>query len=384
MVEAQVWTLFQAVKALEPLRGSCPSAEKSMATFETSSNPIDDRPRKWLNWENPFNTASATKVARSPKVPEESNAHPEHKKKFDPRSTEFIAVVFASIYAAILGVFCLVYSIIPGPEFLVLCFFIYAAYNNWSRRFIKDWIPFLMIFLSYEAMNGVVGKFAPYHLNLGPYDLELRVFGSIPTLFLQQNCRLPVLDYVGAVFYSLHFFAPTLFGFLLWRESSKNFWKYTVALAITTYGALITFLVYPVAPPWIQLPEVIRILTASVDKNLRVPVYKTLFDFFGANLYAAFPSLHAALPWVIALFAIKMWKAKALPILVYPFGVWFSIVYLGEHYVVDILGGIAYATVAFVVAVKIIPYIQSRHVNPLKRHKPDSENKVPSKIIEGI
>jgi membrane-associated phospholipid phosphatase len=46
-----------------------------------------------------------------------------------------------------------------------------------------------------------------------------------------------------------------------------------------------------------------------------------------------------------------------LPILVFPFGVWFSAVYLGEHYVVDILGGIVYATIAFFFAEKIIPYV---------------------------
>ena len=33
-------------------------------------------------------------------------------------------------------------------------------------------------------------------------------------------------DYMGAFFYSLHFFAPTVFAFILWKISPKNYWKY--------------------------------------------------------------------------------------------------------------------------------------------------------------
>ena len=302
---------------------------------------------------------------------------PEHKAKFDPRSSRFLAIAFPVVYVIALGAFCLVYGIIPGPEFLVLCFFIYAAYNSWSRRFIKDWIPFITIFLSYEAMYGVVGTISKYFLHSGPYNMELYLFGSIPSLTWQHVIRYPALDYMGAVFYSLHFFAPTLFGFLLWRETPKNYWKYTIALGITTYGALITFLFYPVAPPWWQLNSVfnpsyigqpvIRILTASVDKNLGIPVYRTIFDFFGANQFAALPSLHSALPWLIALFALKIWKAKALPILVFPIGVWFSAVYLGEHYVVDVVAGVAYATAAYFFVENILPRLQNRYPKLLKK-----------------
>jgi membrane-associated phospholipid phosphatase len=117
------------------------------------------------------------------------------------------------------------------------------------------------------------------------------------------------------------------------------------------------------------VPQVIRVLTTSVDASLGIPVYRTLFDFLSPNLYAAFPSMHSALPFLISLFAIKIWKAKALPILIFPLGVWFSAVYLGEHYVVDVLGGILYAVIAFVAVEKILP-ILSRKSGWLRQHLP--------------
>jgi membrane-associated phospholipid phosphatase len=115
-----------------------------------------------------------------------------------------------------------------------------------------------------------------------------------------------------------------------------------------------------VAPPWIAVPGVMRVLTGSVDVSLGVPVYRTLFDFLSPNLYAAFPSMHSALPFLISLFAIKIWKVKALPILSFPVGVWFSAVYLGEHFVIDVLGGILYAVAAFFVVESVIPFLSKR------------------------
>ena len=37
------------------------------------------------------------------------------------------------------------------------------------------------------------------------------------------------------------------------------------------------------------------------------------------------------------LFAFKIWRWKALPVLALPVGTWFSVIYLGEHYFVDVL-----------------------------------------------
>ena len=305
----------------------------------------------------------------------------DQKMRFDYRSSRVLGIACPAAYVAVLSVFCLVYNVIPGPEFLVLCFLIYAAYNKWSRRFVKDWVPFVTLFLSYEAMYGIVGRIAGLVHVAEPINAELQIFGTMPTLVLQQFYRMPIFDYLGAFFYSLHFIAPTVFAFILWRACPKDYWKYTLALAICTYSALITFLVYPVAPPWygLNLPgwngvHVTRILF-DVDHDIGVPVYRTVFDFFQPNQFAAFPSLHSAFPWLISLFALKIKKTKALPILIFPVGVWFSAVYLGEHYIVDVLGGVAYASFSFILAEKIIPHVQSRYGHMLKKHESKQDPK---------
>jgi membrane-associated phospholipid phosphatase len=249
---------------------------------------------------------------------------------------------------------------------------------------VKDWIPFIALFLSFEAMREIPSNALGF---LHPNDLatvELRIFGTIPTLVLQQLYRSTFLDYLGAFFYSLHFIVPTVFAFILWRYSPKNYGKYVCAILVCSYSALITALLYPTAPPWYQFrlpvhpyysvldsfnvgfrasinspqfslsPHVNRILF-QVDNEIGVPFYRTIFDYIQSNPFAAFPSLHAAYPWLVSLYAIKIKRLKALPILVIPIGVWFSAVYLGEHYVIDVIGGVAYSTCSFFLVEKLVP-----------------------------
>jgi membrane-associated phospholipid phosphatase len=285
-----------------------------------------------------------------------------------------LGVVFPGVYAAILGVFCIVYKVLPGPEFIALIFFIYAAYNKTTRRFIGDWGPFIFVFLSFEALFGIVGSLNILPHVQEPINADLNLFGYLPTVVLQQFYRSSFLDYLGAFFYSLHFIAPVVFAFVLWRYSPKNFRKYTLAFAIGAYSALVTFLVYPVAPPWIGVNDlygagtVVRILF-RVDSNMGIPFFRTIYDYISSDAYAAFPSLHAMFPWLISLYALKIKKTKALPILILPAGVWFSAVYLGEHYVVDIIGGVIYATCAFLLVEKLVPRITPKLWNAQAKTK---------------
>ena len=59
------------------------------------------------------------------------------------------------------------------------------------------------------------------------------------------------------------------------------------------------------------------------------------------------PSMHAAYPLLAALYAFRLFRWRALPLFAYTGCVWLSIVYLGEHYVVDIMGGVVFVAAAY-------------------------------------
>lgn len=271
------------------------------------------------------------------------------------------------IYLVALCIFCAVYNVFPGPEFLILCFFVYAAFAKQTQRFVKDWFPFLALFFAYEAMRGIAHNITGIVHVTELINAELQIFGTIPTLVLQQFYRSPTLDWIGAFFYSLHFLMPTVFGFVLWHRSRENYQKYTIALLVSSYSALITILLYPSAPPWFGV-KAERVLF-QVDQAMGIPFYATLFVLIQPNPFAAFPSLHAVYPWLISLYSIKIKRIKAFPILIIPLGVCFSAVYLGEHYVIDLVAGIVYSTVAFFLVEKLITRfsVHSRIVQVFKK-----------------
>jgi len=273
------------------------------------------------------------------------------------------------VYLVALCIFCVVYNVFPGPDFLILCFFIYAAFTKRAQRFIKDWFPFLALFLAYEAMRGIAHNITGIVHVTELISAELQIFGTIPTLVLQHFYRSPILDWIGAVFYSLHFLIPTVFGFVLWHYSRENYQKYAIALLVSSYSALITVLLFPSAPPWFGV-KAERILF-HIDHEMGIPLYATLFVLISPNPFAAFPSLHATYPWLISLYSIKIKRIKALPILIIPLGVWFSAVYLGEHYVIDLLAGVVYSTAAFFLVEKLITRFSfhSRIVQVFKKAK---------------
>lgn len=251
----------------------------------------------------------------------------------------------------------MIYKIFPGPEFFITFVLLYAIYIGRTRPFILEWAPFTILFLGYEAMYGVVGNLKSNIHVTELINIELRLFGCIPTLVLQKYFRNIILDYVGTALYSLHFILPVAFGLILWRYSAKNYWSWVASFLLCSYSALITFLVFPSAPPWYGV-NAIRIIYETTE-GLGLPTYRTVFDYLSSNPFAAFPSLHSAYPWLISLYAIKIWRVKALPILILPAGIWFSAVYLGEHYVVDVIGGIIFATVSFLIVEKLISRLHS-------------------------
>ncbi len=80
------------------------------------------------------------------------------------------------------------------------------------------------------------------------------------------------------------------------------------------------------------------------------------------NPVAALPSLHAAYPWLVLLFAVKFFGRPGLLFLAYNLALWFTVVYLGHHWVVDILAGMAWATVCFI----LIQFLWPRIVGGLR------------------
>lgn len=231
-----------------------------------------------------------------------------------------------------------------------------------TRSFILDWTPFLLILISYDFLRGFADNLGQRVNFTGLINLEGGLFGFIPTVELQKLLYNPLhfhwYDFVASIFYFLHFALPLSFAFLLWLYNRGYFRQFVTGILLLSYAAWITFMIYPAAPPWLAgksgyLPPVYKILDITLDAFPDRWNLPSIYHQFNPNPVAALPSMHAAYPLLFFLFALKFFKLRALFCLPYVLGVWISVIYLGEHYVVDVIAGAIYAITFYFISVRL-------------------------------
>ena len=256
----------------------------------------------------------------------------------------------------------------------------------WRRAVLRDWMPLLLVLLAYDLLRGVANEVGGYLFDLTtwcssdtladcarpnhltarahltePITADSGLFGGhVPTVWLQEHLFTPGTahwyDVVVVPVYLSHFLVSLLIAVTLWCTNYRVFRQYVTVLVTLTVAAVTTYLLYPMAPPWMAALNPPHLAGAEVHRV----VQETLTTLGGSQLgskveqgaaysnrVAAMPSLHAAIPMMLLLFFWGAARLRTRVLLVaYAAGMAFALVYGGEHYVVDVAMGWAYALVA--------------------------------------
>lgn len=227
------------------------------------------------------------------------------------------------------------------------------AYLSRSREFLINSMFCVTLLLSYEALQGIIGTFANAGNAIALDAFDRAMFGFDFTAAVQNAFASSTATLISIFFYGLHIYLVITALVLFWFANKKVYKGYFYSMILTSYLALVTFAVFPSAPPWFT----------GVAKNLVADGYKMLPDFINtlqqallsmSDKLAAFPSLHAAYATLFSAYTIKLNPKLGLisvPILL---GVLFSTVYLGQHYVLDLIAGIAYSLIALFIVDRLI------------------------------
>jgi PAP2 superfamily len=294
--------------------------------------------------------------------------------------TERWLLVAVGGYSALVVVLMFAGGLRITPDVLFVAFGLIAVLLGRTRLFLRDWLPFVVIFLAYELMRGIADDAGfPVHIT-DVRDLELALFGgTLPTAWLQDLMApaqgVGVAAIVATILYMLHFALPVVTGFLLWVWRRPLYHEYLAAFVLLSFAGFITFLLLPVAPPWLAAhwgyldgPDgepIVRYLKpdafAVIAEFLGYPNGSELssYVFYGINPngVAAFPSLHAGYPFLSFLVLRQAFGRWGWLALAYAAVVWWAIVFTGDHYVVDVLAGIGYATAAYLVAPRLSAWV---------------------------
>ncbi len=189
-------------------------------------------------------------------------------------------------------------------------------------------------------------------------DWELWMFAGItPSAWLQARIGGASSDpgfpaFFSAIVHWTWFVFPHAAVIGVWLFMRKMAWRVTIIVALTFYLGVLLYFTVPTAPPWMAADQglvdgVVRGMNAVGPAILGVDLYNWAFAAMAEpNPIAAMPSLHFAASFVIVGVGIVLRSAKVIAVaLVYCVALAFSLVYLGEHYIADIIAG---ATVAFI------------------------------------
>lgn len=259
-------------------------------------------------------------------------------------------------YAALFAGWLLYRHSWPAPDVIALFLLAFAFLAARGLSFLRDWSPFVALLFGYIALTSIASGLAAHaHVQL-PIDLDRALFrGHLPTTVLQASLWDPShvhwYDYAATVLYLMHFVVPLVVAFAFWMWRKRLYWRFVASYLLLSYAGFLTYMLYPMAPPWWaagehRIPPVIGIADQVRYGGVDNPV-ELATQFFKPNPVAAMPSLHAAFPVLVWLVLWRVWPRWGWATIVYPLGMAFSLVYLGEHYVTDILAGWLYALGAF-------------------------------------
>jgi len=260
-------------------------------------------------------------------------------------------------YVAFVLVLMVVRGAYMSPDLFIVLALVIAVVLGRTRLFLRDWLPFAAIFLAWESMRGLADELgAAVHSDDIIAIERFLFFGRVPSEELQAAFHVAgtvtVLDLGTTFLYVAHFALPLVVAFAFWIQDRTLFYRFLLGLMLMSFAAFLCYLLIPVAPPrfsgaYGQSLAVVDIARATFEQIRFAPVTTWLYGNISGNPVAAFPSLHSAYPLLAFLFARERWPRAAWVLLAWSFGIWFSVVYLGHHYVVDVLGGIVWAFAAY-------------------------------------
>jgi membrane-associated phospholipid phosphatase len=230
--------------------------------------------------------------------------------------------------------------------------------RRFGRGMVVEWLPFVFVLFAYDLLRGYADGLLATHY-LPQIRAEHALFGTIPTVWLQDRlwggvAHVQWYDYGGWFVYLTHFFATLLVAAVLWVRRPELFRRYAAMVSTLAVLGFTTYVLFPAAPPWLasdngNIGPVERLVT-PIWSHIPFVSFQTLFEKGErySNQVAAVPSLHAAFALLISLFLWRHVSRRWRPLLVaYPVAMGYALVYLGEHYAVDILLGWVYAAAAF-------------------------------------
>jgi hypothetical protein len=229
-------------------------------------------------------------------------------------------------------------------------------------RFGRDWLPIVLLLEVYNFSRGLADEIGtPHVMEMVASDRVMFGWltgGTVPTVWLQTHLYDPTgihwYDVFASWVYFSHFVATPVVAVVLWVRNRDRFTRFAHRWFALSALGLATYFLYPAAPPWwaakYGLIEPVARISGRAWNAIGLHGAGNVLNAgqLAANPVAAMPSLHTAFALFVVVFFLPRVRRRWWPLmLAYPLAMTFTLVYTGEHYVIDVLVGWVYVGIAF-------------------------------------
>jgi hypothetical protein len=256
------------------------------------------------------------------------------------------------LFPAVTGAMMLARGAFPAPDQFFLLALAGIFFTGRVKAFLWDWLPPIALLLGYDSLRGAMPDLMHRVHILPMIEFDRWIFGGASAVLLLQHQfytpgHLHWYDTAAVILYFMHFLVPLMVALFFWFIDRSLFKRFMASMVILSYLAFIIYYVFPAMPPWMAsdrgylapVAPIMRMVLATFGYPETLPT-GTLYRYIGPNLIAAVPSLHAAFPFMTALFLTEKFRRWGRLAFLYPAAVWLAVVYLGEHYVFDIFAAV--------------------------------------------
>lgn len=270
-----------------------------------------------------------------------------------------LALLFLALTAVFVG-------LRPEHLFMAGLFLLLFFAGLPTRKLAVALLPFVVFGISYDWMR----VYPNYEVNpidvRGLYEAEKSLFGLsvggetlIPCeFFARHHCALA--DVLAGFFYLCWVPVPVAFGLWLYLRGERSLYlRFSLVFLLVNLIGFAGYYIHPAAPPWYAMNYGFDVVldtpgnTAGLgrfDELLGCNIFHSIYGR-NANVFAAVPSLHAAY-MVVALAYAVIGRCRKWLITLFAFimvGIWWTAVYSGHHYLIDVSLGIACALLGILV-----------------------------------
>lgn len=265
--------------------------------------------------------------------------------------------------------------------YLVAIFVLLYVWRR-TRAFAVYFLPWLIFAVTYDSM-----RFYPnYEVNpidvQGLYETEKSLFGIAASSTVElaaiadgTTTMIPgeyfsvhhhaLADFMAGIFYLCWIPVPVAFAlYLYFSKQRKWFLRFSWSFLIVNLLGFIGYYIHPAAPPWYAMNygfEPVLNTPGNVaglgrfDSLIGFPLFHGIYGK-NANVFAAVPSLHAAYMLVATIYAWMSHK-RWLTVCLFAFicmGIWWTAVYSGHHYIIDVMLGILTAILGVLLMERVV------------------------------